>query len=165
VLPDLTRPPSHLGPRREGWFKWFGGVVGSFVVLILCYSLLTGPIASFAFAVLLSVLVVVAIAVLLYSAYRLGVGNSVATQVYAARGGRFGDPEGGRRRIADREEITAYRDLRRRRISRIQYERILAYRRFVHGELTKSEYHQVLDFLAFHETHPSRTPRTSPRAG
>lgn len=136
-------------------------MVISFVVLILCYSLLAQSVTP-GFAIVLLVGAVVASIVFAVSTYRLGTGNSVGTQVLAARGGAFGDPERGRRRVADRSEIAASRNLRRGRISRLEYERIIAYRHFVHGELSKSEYHQVLEFLDFHQAHTNRQGRAAP---
>ena len=48
------------------------------------------------------------------------------------------------RRVADREERVALHQLRMGRISRLQYEKIIAYRHFVHGELSRSEYRQII---------------------
>ena len=164
MLPDLTRPPAPIGPRRAGWVRWFIGMLVSFVAVIVFLNFLAQPTPDPSIRIVWLLMGMVAGVCFSYCTYRLGTGNSVARQALAARGGAFGDPERGRRRVADREEVQAYRRFRRGRISRIQYERTIAYRRFVHGELSKLEYHQVLDFLAFHEAHPARSGRPSPRA-
>jgi hypothetical protein len=145
---------------------WFLLMIAGFLAILLALALADagGPtrLGAVAIALCLSVGGAVCFG---YGTYRLGVGFSVVRLALAAKGGAFGDPERGRRRVADREEVEASRRLRRRQITRIAYERIRAYRRFVHAELTKAEYHQVLDFLTFHETHPSRSarPGTRPR--
>jgi uncharacterized membrane protein len=149
VLPDLGRPPAGLGPRREAWIRYSLLISLFFTVLVLVLILLgeaPGIPPVLAGTLLLVLLVVVLLGS--YSMYRLGVGNSVLFQTFAARrGARFGNPDADTRRRADRQETEARRLLRRKKITRVQYERILAQRRFAHGELTSAEYHEVLAFL------------------
>lgn len=164
MFPDLTRPPSRLGPRHEGWVTWSLILVLSFVGILVAATLTAGHPNGLGAVFIILVFLNFSFAGLGVSTFRLGVYHSRFRQWRAARGAPFGDPERGRSRVADRDEIAASRRLRRRRISRIQYERVIAYRRFVHGELTKTEYHQVLDFLSFHESHPSRSARPNGRA-
>jgi hypothetical protein len=133
--------------------------LADFIYAIFNLSLLAQPHAAIVPLLLLPGAIVLTIAAT-YATYRLGVGNSVATQVYASRGGSFGDPEAGRRRPADKSEIAASRGFHRGRISRIDYERIIAYRHYVHGEVTKAEYHQIMDWLTAHEsTNRRKVPR------
>jgi hypothetical protein len=149
VLPDLNRPPAGIGPRIPAWVRYCLWVLVYYTFTVVLFALFDAaprilPVLALA---LLTGWVLVGV-VASYAMYRLGVRRSVGVQALAARpGSRFGDPEADTPRLADRHEVDARRLYRRKKITRVQYERILAHRRFAHGELTNAEYHEVMAFL------------------
>ena len=56
----------------------------------------------------------------------------------------LGNPETDRRRPADKEELLAWKQWKQHRINRADYEQVVAYRRFVHGEMSAKEYHATI---------------------
>jgi len=60
-------------------------------------------------------------------------------------------------RPADREEIRARRLLQRGRITRFEYERMIAYRRYAHGEITESDYRAIMKQMDSAAYGPRRT--------
>jgi hypothetical protein len=62
-------------------------------------------------------------------------------------------------RVVDRSERDARRRLRRGKITRAHYERIVAYRQFVHGDLTRQEYLVRIARIADEEKVP---PKSAP---
>jgi hypothetical protein len=144
---DVYRPPARLGPRYPLWAKlavlW--GV--TFVFLLVSSAVLSySPTGG-----LLTLVLVVALCasvVLSYVQFRLVPGRTVWSNVLAARGSPVGDPEDAVR-VADPEERRARRRLRRGAITRREYERIIARRRFVHGELSEEDYHEITRQLSY----------------
>jgi len=62
-------------------------------------------------------------------------------------------------RLADRSEREARRMLRRGEITRAHYERIIAHRQFVHGDLTREEYRARIARIADEDSDVGRSGR------
>lgn len=145
------------GPRVVGWpiiaAVWGAG----FAVWIVCLSQLDQGSTSPAGAVLFLSIELVSGVSMAYAAMRLRSGGSIWSNALKARGYPVGDPDSSRR-PADPEEREAWKRFRRGEIDRIAYERIMAHRRFVHGELALDEYHEVMSELE--GPRPASPPRT-----
>jgi hypothetical protein len=153
---DLSRPPAHLGPRAPIWVTLAVVYGASFVVYVVSLGLLNQP-GSTSVAEVLVVFAVAATAVMFYAQARLfqNAGSLAGAQgVASSRDGAT--PED--RRPADPDEREALRQLRRGRIPRREYERIIAYRHVVHGEISRPEYHEVLRQLGY--DHPAVRERS-----
>jgi hypothetical protein len=61
-------------------------------------------------------------------------------------------------RAPDRSERAARRMLRRGEITPAHYERIVAYRQFVHGDLTRQDYRAHIARIADEESSPPKSP-------
>jgi hypothetical protein len=118
----------------------------SLVVLLLTLSLLAQPAPQSVTLVLLAVSFV-ALGSMGYVQLRLRADGLLLSRYLAAKGFPVGDPDGPARTV-DRLEVEALRRLRRGRISRGDYERVVAHRRFVHGEISRAEYQSVLAEIA-----------------
>jgi hypothetical protein len=165
---DLSRPPIRPGPRWAGRVILVGVLVVSFVVLALVYSLTIQPpttqpgvVSPATRETLLGLAAVGLIALLTYwyAANRLTEGNRFWSYTLLGKGYPEGDSTSARRRQSDPEERAAWKRFRRREITRIDYERRMAYRRFVHGEVSIEEYHEILQELT------SASGGTPPRTG
>ena len=140
---DLTRPPARLPPRLSDYV-----IVVIAWVIFFAIAILTGVLSNISSTrggfLILGILTLVDLAVALYLSVRIGWRALVYSWVTDLT--KY-PPVGGadiRSRSADREEIEAGRLLRKGRITRVQYEQRIAYRRFVHGEITRAEYHSIL---------------------
>jgi hypothetical protein len=159
-LIDLSRPPVRPGPRIVGWpivaAVWGAG----FAVLVATYSLLSNPGLSPVAALLIGLVGLVAAGAMGYAGMRLRSGASVWSNALQARGYPVGDPDSDRR-VGDPEERDAWRRFRRGEIGRIDYELVMARRRFAHGELSTEEYHELVRELHAAREGPGRGPRSS----
>ena len=61
-------------------------------------------------------------------------------------------------RVVDRSERAARRRLLRGEVTQDHYDRIIAYRRFVHGDLTRQEYRARIAQIADEEKVPPKSP-------
>jgi hypothetical protein len=156
---DLSTRPASLGPRVSRWALFAFGWGVCFVVLLLGDILLSGP-ASPALVVAVLAVAGVATVTLVYAETRLvPVQASVAIPLRSPSGSVI-DPE-DEPRLADPAERAARRRLRRGTIPRQEYERVVAYRHFVHGEISRAEYHEICRFLGVDpETGAVRDPST-----
>jgi hypothetical protein len=155
---DVYRPPARLGPRYPLWAKLALTWGAMFVVYLLSISLLAQqPTAGV--AVVLLVIGLAAAVVLTYAQLRLVPGQSFWL---TPRPGGPGDPD-DEGRLADPEERDARRRLRRGAITRREYDRILARRHFVHGEISREEYHETLRELG--DDDPRHPSAASPSEG
>jgi hypothetical protein len=50
-------------------------------------------------------------------------------------------------RLSDKEEVQAYRALRRGRITRFQYERVVARRKYAHLDLTPPQFDELMAYI------------------
>jgi hypothetical protein len=158
---DLERPPAPLGPRVSRWVWLALGWGASVVFLIVTLSLESQPSAPGVDLVLL-ILSFVAIATMGYVQLRFRIATSAASQYLMATRPPFADVEDAPR-TADPEEVAARHQLSQGRLDRAEYERIIAYRRFVHGELSREEYHARLAEIEAEK--PLLGPRPRDRAG
>ena len=112
-----------------------------FVLALFAY-VFNSPLAGL---IILPGLVVVTV-LSVYYWRRFGVSRLVFSPLVVRDRTNLGDPE-DQPRLADRQERAAQRDLRRGKLSRQQYEKIIAYRHFVHGEISRAEYHHIISEL------------------
>lgn len=137
---DLQRPPATIGPRTPAWpivtLLFF-----AFVVLLSAYAL---NLPTVLLIFLPGFILVIALSV--YCWTRFGVFPLGSGPLTSHDPIDLGNPE-DQPRLADPQERSAQRDLRRGRISRLQYERVIAYRHFVHGEISGAEYHHIISEL------------------
>ncbi len=159
---DLRRPPARLRSGVPWWLPvavlWSVGV--ALILLILWGVGPGGPTKSLLFETSGVVVNGVALGVSIYYWRRYGA-SGVLTPMFPPPGPNYSSLSGAlnlndTRRAADREERAALRLFRKGRISRRQYEKIIAYRHFVHGDLTRTEYHQVIARLD--EEEPNGVP-------
>ncbi|MCI4365293.1 MAG: hypothetical protein L3K10_04440 [Thermoplasmata archaeon] len=143
---DLDRPPVRLGPWVPFWVKLGVVWVGMFVVYIVDLILL-GERPQLQFGIILIVIGLAATTMMSYANLRLGASMSTGAMYLSARGYPVGNTDDSVR-LSDRKERSARRLLRRGVIDRPQYERIIARRHFVHGEITLVEYHEILREIA-----------------
>ena len=140
-LIDPARPPVRPGPRTSGWpFALLLFIGSSFLVLLaIVFDTLAGVVGLE--DVIVVSLAFVAAVLLSYAMYRRSKATSIPLYTIGqATDDALGDPEAGRRRPADREELRAWKQWKQHRISRAEYEHIMAYRKFVHAELSTQEY-------------------------
>jgi hypothetical protein len=147
---DLSRQPANL--------LWFGlafGVIAAFLLVFdiatfpnLPESALVGGVIYVAFNV---GLVVIAVYLMTHWYY------ATPNPFLGMRGLPWQLEDGPR--VPDRSERAARRMLRRGEITRAHYERIIAYRRFVHGDLTPQDYRARVARIADEENVP---PKSSP---
>lgn len=147
---DRRRPPARLGSGVPWWLPvavlWSVGVA---LILLILWGVSPGGQARF---ILLQTSAVVvnglAIGVSIYYWRRYGASGVLSPMFppplpnYSSLSGALNPNDA--RRVADKEERAALHQLRKGRISRLQYEKIIAYRHFVHGELTRTEYRQII---------------------
>ncbi len=112
-----------------------------FAVAILCLSLQSGP-TSFVGGLVAATAATAALLVMAYAAMRLRVGGSVCSNALKARGYPVGDPDRDRR-LADPDEVEAWKRYRRGEIDRLAYEHARARRRFAHGEISVEEFREI----------------------
>ncbi len=147
---DLRRPPARLGSGVPWWLAvavlWSVGIA---LILLILWDVSPGGPARF---VLLQTSAVVvnglAIGVSIYYWRRYGA-SGVLAPLFPPPGPNYSSLSGAlnpedARRAADPQERAALHQLREGTISRRQYEKIIAYRHFVHGELSRAEYRQVI---------------------
>lgn len=163
---DLDGPPARLRPRQPSWVL---SVVSLFLAVVTAFvevSLFQPGVSPSGRPVLLALVLLISITevyVFWYLALRLtGGGLEPGVPILLAPflffRFRLATP-GGRR--ADPEEILARRLLKRRAIPRAEYERIIAYRHFVHNEISLEEFHDILRFLGLPV--PADSGRIEPR--
>lgn len=160
---DLRRPPARLGSGVPWWLPvailWSVGVG---LVLLVLWG--TGLDSRANFLLLQTSAVVVnglAIGVSVYYWKRYGA-SGILSPMFPSSGPNYSSVSGAlnpddARRVPDPDERAALHQLRTGRISRPQYERIIAYRHFVHGELTRTEYRQVITRLDQGQPKPPRS--------
>ena len=146
---DLRRPPARLGSGVLWWFPvavlWSVGVA---LILLILWGVSPGGQAKFILLQTSAVLVNgLAIGVSIYYWRRYGASGVLTPMFptlpnYSSLSGALNANDA--RRVAEKEERVALHQLRKGRISRLQYEKIIAYRHFVHGELTRTEYRQII---------------------
>ena len=136
---DLSRPPARIPPRLSGTAVYL--LTGAFLIVLIV--LLVVPLPSdYSLALLFAILslAVLALCLLLFvqrgfwgDFRRAGIryDPSVESDLLELRG-------------ADDTELAARQLLRKGEISRAEYERRIARRRFVHGEVTAQEYRSLL---------------------
>lgn len=141
---ELDRPAVRPGPRLPGWAVMALVWGGSWAALIVLYGLLSssGPAVSPWLVVTIALGALAASIVAGVAAMRLRSGGSVWSNALESVGEPIGDPEGGRR-PSDAEERAAWRALRKGRLSRVEYERIAARRRYAHGDISYDEFHAI----------------------
>ncbi|MGA8542128.1 MAG: hypothetical protein WB947_01080 [Thermoplasmata archaeon] len=136
----LDRPPARLGPRFPIWAKLTLLWGGALVVVVLAESLLSHLAASgLVLWLVLPISATIIIFVLTYEQLRNPSGQFSLSNHLSASGYAI-DGTVDERRPADPEELAARRDLGRGIITRREYERIIAYRHYVHGEMTHAQY-------------------------
>ena len=133
MYPDFSRPP--IRPSTAG--RNALAVVGT-LVFALALGLFLAVVLNFFFGLAIGI----AASAIVYAMFRLS-GVSHAT---ASRGeSDFDTPDAPR--TADREEVRAYRAWRRGGITRFQYERAVARRKYAHGDLTHADLDQVMTYI------------------
>jgi hypothetical protein len=144
---DLSRPPAPLPPRVPIWVSLGLMYAAALAIYIVANGLLSEP-ASLSVAEGLFTVSIAASAFMIYAQLRL----VPTTQGFSAAGGVDGPADGAplaEGRLADAQEREARKNLRRGRITRREYERIIAHRRFAHGEISRPEYHEILRQLGY----------------
>jgi hypothetical protein len=120
----------------------------SFSLLLLAYMAVDRPGLGPGLGVIAALTLVVAFCLMYIAVFRAGPRQSVTwPEIFQLMGHVLGDPEDGRRRPSDGPERRAWRRLRKGQITRFEYERVMAHRRFVHGEISAGEYEEALDEL------------------
>ena len=138
---ELSRPPARLPPRLSGTAVYL--LTGAFLILLLVLSWVLVPWPSYyGLALLFAILslAVLAVSILLFIQRSFWGDFRRAGTRYDWRSWS-GVLE---MREADNTELAAQQLLRKGRISRAEYERRIARRRFVHGEVTAQEYRSLL---------------------
>lgn len=139
---DLDRPPRRVGPRRSSTTWYAAGWAASFGLWVLLLVLAARGLQPLLF--LIPALAVTS--VMGYSQMRLINDGSLLSQHFAQSGYDPADVSAARRPVDD-QELAALRRWHRRAISRIEYERIIAFRHLVHAEITEPEYREILRYL------------------
>jgi hypothetical protein len=129
-----------------------GGV--ALAVLALAYSVLISPpttqpgvVPSATRVVVLALALgggVIAVLVYFYAFLRLPTVRTYQFYSWLAESDPNDGPVSEFRRQSDPEERAAWKRFQRGEITRIEYERRMARRRLVHGEISIEEYHEVL---------------------
>jgi len=140
---DLARPPVRPGPRLEGWAIFAIAWAVGFGLYVLAAAILSNPFLGLGVVLPVAIIGLLAASTMSYAMWRLQVGTDIAADVMMATGERIGDPERARR-VSDPEERRAWKRLKRGAITRVEYEQLMARRRFVHGELSGEEYHELM---------------------
>jgi|GEM_PF-4135315 len=140
VEADFDRPPAPIGPRWPSWAVLAIVWAVSIPLSILFYNLEAQP-STPGVQLLLFVVDVVALTMvsIAFVVLRSGRSRVFVNRWWSGQGYPQGDPDEAPR-LADRQERRASKRLRLESITRAQYERIIAYRHFVHGEISRSEY-------------------------
>lgn len=146
---DIYRPPAPLGPRVPLWAKLAILWGASFGVYLLLLILSANSTPNLSFALVISIVALAASLVMVYAQLRLGVGTIGMSYAWApsylsVRGFPYGETTDSAR-LSDAEERSALHRLRRGAITRREYERIIARRHFAHGEISRAEYHKILE--------------------
>lgn len=138
-------PPASALP---GWavFPLLWGI--SWAILIFVYILLDST-TSVSVPLVLGIAIagIAAGCIAAYARLHFAPGGSAFQNALYSRGSLTGDPEDVRR-ASDPEERQAWKRLRHHQITRIEYERIMATRRYFHGEMTWEGYNQRVRELA-----------------
>jgi len=149
---DLRRPPARLGPRVPVWLPFTALVFGWVVFLVLISRVVSLPnlLALRPSATIWLLFLALNVAVVAYGVFLLTHRSRHPSDQF------FPLPDlpmdlAEEPRLTDRSEREARRMLRRGEITRVHYERIIAYRQFVHGELTRQEYRARIARLADEE--------------
>ena len=147
---DLRRPPARLGSGARWWLPvailWTVGV--ALILLILWGVSPGGPARIILLETSAIVVNGLAIGVSIYYWRRYGASGVLSPMFpppvpnYSSLSGALNPDDA--RRVADQEERAALHQLREGKISRTQYEKVIAYRRFVHGDLTRTEYRRII---------------------
>ena len=168
---DVYRPPAPLGPRVPLWIKILLLWVATILIFVFVQVATTagpdhGPNPSLTpwFTLLLLSIGLVATIVMGYAQMRMIRTGSAASQLLAARGMPVGDPD-NEARLSDAEERRALRLLRRGAIPRREYEKIIARRHFAHGEITRSQYEEIVRELDEKAVDLRRGARAPPGSG
>jgi uncharacterized membrane protein len=158
---DLSRPPARLSPRVPLWVGLAVLFWAAFAIYIVSLGLLQEPTSGYVVDVLFAIALVAPslMTVALWRLFRAPDGISPVR-------GAADSPDDellSERRAADIKERGAWRNLRHGRISRQEYERIIAHRRYVHGEISRPEYHEILRQLD--HSHPAKGPESVSAGG
>lgn len=133
MFPDFSRPPiPPNGPRRR-WSRWL-------VTALIAIGL--GALATLLGGFVLGILVAILAVVVDYSSdWFFGRTSPFFRQPESD----FDTPD--LPRVADREEVQAYRGWQQRRVTRYQYERVVARRRLAHREISREQFDALIAYI------------------
>ena len=155
---DFRRPPARLGPWLPVWAILVASVVAWIAFLAVIGNVLANPDIPGRSGFLLLILVVFNFVVILAIVYLTSRKNRISPNLFLAAQGVPTDPE-EEPRMADGSEQDARRMLDCGQITRAHYERVIAYRQFVHGDLSRQQYRARITRIAEEE---QAQPKTSP---
>lgn len=145
MFPDLSRPPvPPNGPRRR-WRRWL-----VIVLFAIGLGVLTTLIAGF----VLGILVAIFVLVIDYTTVRL---FGFSSPFFRQSESDYDTPD--LPRAADREEVQAYRLWEQQRVTRYQYERVVARHRLAHREISREEFDALIAYIGDAEAGRSPEPR------
>jgi hypothetical protein len=156
ALIDLSRPPARRGPRLPGWAIFTFVLVLPLVVLIVVFLLLPTRGLGTIWVLLIALAGLVDATVIRLYARRFLKGRPSWSAAGSSTGYLDSESEDGER-APDNEERAAWKAFRRGQMDRTQYERIVARRRFVHGDISREEYHEIVKGLG--QQPPEAPPR------
>jgi len=147
---DFTRQPENL--------LFLGLAFGSIATFLLFFELAAFPNLPERTVVGLVLFVAFNVALVILAVYLMTHKYRATPNPFLGMWGLPWQLEDGPR-VVDRSERDARRMLRRGEITRPHYEQIIAYRRFVHGDLTRQEYRARIAQIADEE---QVSPKESP---
>lgn len=147
---DLDRPPRRLGPRRSVTTRM---AIGWGVCVVLWGFLLYLVVRGLPPLLFLVPALTVTGGMAYFQARLVNDGSALARH-FVESGFNPSDLDASTR-VVDRQELSALRRLQRRAITRVEYERIVAFRHLAHGEISEPEYRQILRYLAEQEPRPA----------
>ncbi len=139
----LEQPPARYGPSPWGVLVAVAMVFYvAAILLVLLFSLESSGVA-------LAIVFALPVAPLVFYGLRLSTSRFASADddppaPYRGESGAGVGYGGEHPRRPDREERRAWQALKRRRISRIQFERVRARRHLAHGEIDRLEYQAIL---------------------
>ncbi len=146
---DFSRQPASL--------LFLGLAFGSIATFLLFFELAAFPNLPERAVIGLVLFVAFNIALVVLAVYLMTHWYRATSNPFLGMGGLPWQLEDGPR-VVDRSEREARRKLRRGEITRPHYEQILAYRQFVHGDLTPQEYRARIARIADEEKVSPRNP-------
>lgn len=145
MFPDFTRPP--VPPQTSA--HAVAAVVGP-LLFAAVLGVVMGAFINFLFGAVIG-LASGSIALLGFRLY------NISRNPRGRSDSDYDSPDAPR--LADLDERQAYRALRRGRITRFQYERVVTRRKYAHGDLTHSQFEAVMSYIGQAEAGQVRSTR------